>query len=148
MKGLDWVLKNFSIGRRDDEKTLSKDIKESIKVGLNIDNIKEDIDKRMEKVDRKLEHVEELEEDARDTLEEVEEKLEEIDMRISIIEFKLAGAVVLGLVYLSIISAQEGNMYVSYSAAILATITSLETLLTLYRSFFGDFIVKSIKKIK
>jgi len=137
------------IEREDEDKPISEDIRDSLGVGLfNIDNIKQDIDERMDRVDRKLDHVEEVENDARETLIEVEDKLDEIDIRIGVLEFKLAGAVILGLVYLSFISAQDGRIYVSYSAAILAVVFSIETLVTLYRGFFGDFLVKGIKKIE
>jgi len=147
--GLDWFMSKAGIEREDKEKTVTEDIRDSLQVGLfNIDNIKEDIDERMDRVDRKLEQVEEVENDARDTLEEVEGKLDEIDIRIGVLEFKLAGAVILGLIYLSFISAQDGRIYVSYSAAALAVIFSIETLVTLYRGFFGDFLVKGLKKLK
>ncbi len=146
---VDWLINRIGIEREDEDKSLSEDIKDSLQVGLfNIDNIKEDIDERMDRVDRKLEQVEEVENDARDTLTEVEDKLDEIDIRIGILEFKLAGAVILGLVYLSFISAQQDRVYVSYSAATLAIVFAAETLITLYRGFFGDFIVKGIKGLK
>jgi hypothetical protein len=146
---VDWLINRIGIEREDEDKPLSEDIRDSLQVGLfNIDNIKEDIDERMDRVDRKLEQVEEVENDARDTLEEVEDKLDEIDVRIGILEFKLAGAVVLGLIYLSFISAQDGRIYVSYSAAILAVVFAAETLITLYRGFFGDFLVSGIRKLE
>lgn len=146
---VDWFMNRIGIEREDEDKSLSEDIRDSLQVGLfNIDNIKEDIDERMDRVDRKLEEVEKVENDARDTLTEVEDKLDEIDIRIGILEFKLAGAVILGLVYLSFISAQQDRVYVSYSAAILAIVFAAETLITLYRGFFGDFLVGGIRKIK
>jgi len=145
----DRVLEWMGIEREDKDKSLHEDIKDSVRVGLfNIDNIKEDIDERMDKVDNKLNHVEEVEENARETLNDVEEKLDEIDIRIGILEFKLSGAVILGLIYLAFISAQDGRMLVTYSAAILAVMFSIETLVTLYRGFFGDFIVSYLLKIK
>lgn len=148
-EALDWFMNVAGIERKDEDKSVSEDIRDSLRVGLfNIDNIKEDIDERMDRVDRKLEQVEEVENDARETLTEVEDKLDEIDIRIGVLEFKLAGAVILGLVYLSFISAQDGRVYVSYSAAILAVIFAAETLVTLYRGFFGDFLVKGIKKLE
>ena len=149
MSGIDRVMRRMGIEREDEDKPLSEDIKDSLQVGLfSIDNIKEDIDERMDRVDRKLEHVEEVENDARDTLNEVEDKLDEIDIRIGILEFKLAGAVILGLIYLSFISAQQDRIYVSYSAAGLAIVFAAETLITLYRGFFGDFIVSGIRELK
>ncbi|MDZ7688758.1 MAG: hypothetical protein U5J64_08575 [Halobacteriales archaeon] len=142
-------MKRIGIEREDKDKSIAEDVRDSLQVGLfNIDNIKQDIDERMDRVDRKLEHVEEVENDARETLMEVEDKLDEIDIRIGILEFKLAGAVILGLVYLSIISAQENRIYVSYSAGILAVVFAAETLITLYRGFFGDFIVKGIQGLR
>ena len=147
--GIDRLLNRFGIERRDEDKSISEDVRDSLKVGLfNIDNIKQDIDERMDRVDRKLDHVEEVENDARETLDEVEKKLEEIDIRIGILEFKLAGAVILGLVYLSFISAQQDRIYVSYSAAILAVVFAVETLVTLYRGIFGDFLVSGIRSLK
>lgn len=147
--GLDKLMKRIGIEREDKDKSIAEDVRDSLQVGLfNIDNIKQDIDERMDRVDRKLEHVEEVENDARETLMEVEDKLDEIDIRIGILEFKLAGAVILGLVYLSIISAQENRIYVSYSAGILAVVFAAETLITLYRGFFGDFIVKGIQGLR
>lgn len=146
---IDWLMSQVGIEREDKDKSISEDVRDSLQVGLfNIDNIKQDIDERMDRVDRKLEHVEEVENDARDTLREVEDKLDEIDIRIGILEFKLAGAVILGLVYLSFISAQQDRIYVSYSAAILAVVFAVETLVTLYRGIFGDFLVSGIRSLK
>jgi len=148
-EGIDWLMRRIGIDREDEDKSISEDVRDSLRVGLfNIDNIKDDIDERMDRVDRKLEQVEQVENDARDTLEEVEDKLDEIDIRIGILEFKLTGAVILGLVYLSFISAQDGRIYVSYSAATLAVVFAAETLITLYRGFFGDFLVSAIRKLK
>ena len=147
--GIDWLLEKAGIEREDESKDIAEDIKDSLSTALfNIDNVIEEIDERMDRVDRKLDKVEETESDARETLNEVEDKLDEIDIRIGILEFKMAGAVIIGLVYLAIISAQEGRMYVSYSAAGLSIIFGIETLITLYRGFFGDFLVSFISKIE
>lgn len=145
----DDILEMIGIERRDEDKSLSDDIMDSISVGLfNIDNIKKDIDKRMDRVDTKLDEIEEVEENARDTLSEVESKIDEIDVRVAILELKLAGAVILGLVYLAVISAQENNMIISYSAVALAILFSLETIITAYRGFVSDFFVKGLIKAK
>lgn len=142
MRLSDIILKSIGIDRKDKNKPLSEDIRDSLSKGLlDIDNIIED-------VEDKIDHIEELEEDAKEALDEVDKKLGEIDIRISIIEVKIAGAVILGLLALTDYYYQNDRIYLAGVSILLVILFSLETLITLYRGFFGDFIVEWSLNVK
>lgn len=145
----DRFLESIGIEREDKNKPIVQDIRDSVGTGLlNIDNI-------INEVETKIEHIEELEADAKDALGEVDEKLDEvddklteIDIRIGIVEVKIAGAVILGLLALSDYYYQSERFLMAYISLTLAVVFALETVITLYRGFFGDFLVDGIVKVK
>jgi hypothetical protein len=132
----DDILESLGLNRRDTDKSIPQDIIDSLETGLfNIDNIKEEIDVRMDRVDNKLEEVEQIEK-------KVNNKINLIEKKIAIVELKVSGAVIMGLLYISDHYTRLGDPVKSDVAFGLAILFILQTLITVYRGFVHDFFLE------
>lgn len=143
MSFVDWLLENVANVERQDkgEQNWREDLLDSIGSVFDIDNLVDKVDTRISEVDEKLE-------EADRKLDEVEELLEEVKINIGLLKLRVSTATTLVSLMGFIYFGNRGMVLLQYASVVIAIILILDSLLTIYRGLFGDFIVDIILRIK